>query len=323
MATITSSTSTPVTQTEDWQAWQRAHHRIQFIQKLLLTMVTGFTVLLFFFPVYFWITASVKPFSAIYGSPILIPETTGTWWSVVIGGRSYADVIREMQGAVNPNGGGGTIGYYAVPFLVDSIIIGLGSTVLVLLLAVPTAYALSRLSIRFKQNIVFFILSTRFMPAVTAILPIYLIYQQIRWVDTYHGLMLAHTMINLPIAILLLKSFFDDVPTELDDAAMVDGCTRFGAFRRIIIRYVAPGIAAAAVLCLIFSWNEFILTLYLTRVELRTIPIAMATYDAGTGDTEWGFLAAAGSAAMIPVFVFILFAQRHLIRGLTMGAVKS
>jgi len=321
VATLTSSTST--TPAQDWLTAQRAHHRNQWIGKLLLTVVTGFIVLLFFFPVYFWITASVKPFWAIYGSPIFIPETTGTWWSVVIGGRNYAEVMREMQGAVNANGGGGTIGYYSVPFLVDSLIIGLGSTWIVILVATPTAYALSRFMMRSKQNIVFFILSTRFMPAVTAILPIYLIYQQLRWIDTYHGLILAHTMINLPIAILLLKSFFDDVPQELDDAAMVDGCTRFGAFWRIVIRYVAPGIAAAAVLCLIFSWNEFLLTLYLTRSEIRTIPVAMSTYDSSSGGTEWGFLAAAGSAAMIPVFIFILFAQRHLIRGLTMGAVKS
>jgi multiple sugar transport system permease protein len=252
-----------------------------------------------------------------------IPAVTGTWWSVVIGGRNYAEILREQQGTINANGGGGTMGYYAIPFLKTSIIIGLGSTSLVMLIATPTAYALSRFNPRGKQNLVFFILSTRFMPVITTILPIYLVYKELDWIDTYHGLILAHMIINLPIAILLLKSFFDDVPQDLDDAAMVDGCTRFGAFWRVVIRYVTPGIAAAAVLCLIFSWNEFLLTLYLTRVELRTIPVAMTTYDSGTGDTEWGFLAAAGSAAMIPVFIFILFAQRHLIRGLTMGAVRG
>jgi multiple sugar transport system permease protein len=155
------------------------------------------------------------------------------------------------------------------------------------------------------------------------VLPLYLVYRSLGWIDTYHGLILAHIIINLPIAILLLKSFFDDVPSELDDAAMVDGCTRFGAFWRIIVRYVAPGMAAAAVLVLIFSWNEFLFTLYLTRSELRTIPVAMSTFDSSSGGTEWGFLAAAGSAAMIPVFIFILFVQRHLVRGLTMGAVRG
>ena len=99
---------------------------------------------------------------------------------------------------------------------------------------------------RGKQNLVFFILSTRFMPAFTVILPLYLIYKELGLNDTLHGLVLAHVIINLPIAILLLKSFFDDVPQDLDDAAMVDGCTRWGAFARILIRYIAPGIAAAA-----------------------------------------------------------------------------
>jgi multiple sugar transport system permease protein len=308
-----------------WKEIQAAQHRKQLISKIALTIVTGIIVLIFFFPVYFWLTASFKPFWAIYASPpeLGFPGFTLSWWSTVIGGAPYAEIIRAEAGGTAGTGGGGTAGYYAVPFLLTSIVVGVTSTFLVVLIATPTAYALSRFTMRGKQNLVFFILSTRFMPAVTAVLPIYLVYQQLRWIDTYHGLVLAHTMINLPIAILLLKSFFDDVPADLDEAAMVDGCTRFGAFWRIIIRYVAPGIAAAAVLCLIFSWNEFLLTLYLTRSEIRTIPVAMSTYDSSSGGTEWGFLAAAGSAAMIPVFIFILFAQRHLIRGLTMGAVKS
>jgi multiple sugar transport system permease protein len=250
-------------------------------------------------------------------------EPIPSWWSVVIGGRDYFDVVREVAAATAGTGGGGTGGYYVVPYLQTSIIVGLCSTALAVLIATPTAYALSRFNMRGKQNIIFFILSTRFMPAVTAVLPIYLVYQELNWIDTYHGLILAHMVINTPIAILLLKSFFDDIPQDLDEAAMVDGCTRFGAFYRIVVRYVAPGIAAAAVLCLIFSWNEFLFTLYLTRSELRTIPVAMSTFDSSSGGTEWGFLAAAGSAAMLPVFIFILFVQRHLVRGLTLGAVRG
>lgn len=309
----------------DWHRQQRMHHRRQFIAKIFLTIVTASIVLVFVYPIYFWITASIRPFREIFTMPppIAVYEPTGSWWSVVIAGRPYLEVVKEVAGGNSGTGGAGTAGYYVVPFLITSIIVGLFSTALVIAIATPTAYALSRFQPRFKQNVVFFILSTRFMPAVSTVLPLYLIYKELDWIDTYHGLILAHTVINLPIAILLMKSFFDDVPSELDDAAMVDGCTRWGAFWRVIIRYVAPGMAAAAVLALIFSWNEFIFTLYLTRSELRTIPVAMSTFDSSSGGTEWGFLAAAGSAAMVPVFIFILFVQRNLVRGLTMGAVKG
>jgi multiple sugar transport system permease protein len=322
MATTTSSS--PL---KDWRDQQRRHHRNQRLSKLALTLITALIVLIFIFPICFWFSVSVKPFRYIFTLPphLTFPpnEITGAWYSTVIGGRPYADVIRAEVGTTSSTGGAGIGGYYVIPFLQASIIIGLSSTAIVILIAVITAYALSRFNLRFKQNIIFFILSTRFMPGVAVVLPLYLMYKQFGWIDTYGGLILAHAVINLPLAILLLKSFFDDVPQDLDDAAMVDGCTRFGAFRRIIIRYVAPGVAAAAVLVLIFSWNEFLFTLYLTRSEIRTVPVAMSTFDSSSGGTEWGFMAAAGSAAMIPVFIFILFVQRHLIRGLTMGAVRG
>lgn len=310
---------------DEWKRIQRAQHMRKRLGKLVLTLVTGLIVLIFFFPIYFWLTASVKPFQAIFTVPprLDIPEFTTSWWSVVIGGRAYAEVVVEEVGATSGTGGGGTFGYYVVPFLVTSTVVAASSTAVVIVIATITAYALSRFDFKHKQNYVFFILSTRFMPPVAAALPLFLMYKELKWIDTFHGLVLVHIVINLPLAILLIKSFFDDVPRDLDEAAMVDGCTRWGAFWRIIARYVAPGIAAAAVLCLIFSWNEFLLTLQLTRSELRTVPVAMSTYDSSSGGTEWGFLAAAGSSAMIPVFIFILFVQRHLVRGLTLGAVRG
>jgi multiple sugar transport system permease protein len=310
----------------DLSATRRAQHRQQFISRLLLTLLTGAIVFVFIFPIWFWFSASFKTFEEIFNLPpkLLGFATTDTWWSVVIGGRPYVEAVREAVGATAGTGGAGTVGYYTVPFLLNSVFYALASTFVVLLIATPTAYALSRFNMRGKQNVVFFILSTRFMPAFAAVLPITLIYRSLELDDTRIGLVLAHVLINLPIATLLLKSFFDDVPTELDDAAMVDGCTRFGAFWRIIVRYVAPGMAAAAVLCLIFSWNEFIFSLYLIRIpDLRPVSVTFATFDSSSGGTEWGFLAAAGTAAMVPVFIFILFVQRNLIRGLTLGAVRG
>ncbi len=309
----------------DWHRQQNIQHRNQRLSKLALTIVCGVIVLIFIFPIYFWINVSLKPLTQIFTLPpqLGIAKVSTASYSVVIGGRPYLEVIREEAESNKGTGGAGTGGYYAIPFLRDSLIIAVGSTTLVILTATITAYALSRFTMRFKQNIVFFILSTRFLPPVVAALPLYLMYKQFGWIDTYGGLILVHAVVNLPIAVLLLKSFFDDIPQDLDDAAMVDGCTRFSAFWRVLVRYVAPGIAAAAVLCLIFSWNEFLLTLYLTRSDIRTLPVAMSTFDSSSGGTEWGFMAAAGTAGMIPVFIFILFVQRHLVRGLTLGAVRG
>lgn len=324
MTAITSPTPSAVSQ--DWRRLHQRHERQRFLGKLLLTFVACIIVFLFVFPIFYWFRLSITPFRYVFVLPprLDFPETTDAWWSVVVGGQSYQDVIRREAGANAGVGGAGPGGYDIKPKIVNSIFLGLSSTAVVMLVATITAYALSRFNPRGKQNLVFFILSTRFMPPVAVVLPLYLVYKNIGWIDQWHGLILAHVVINLPLAILLLKSFFDDVPRDLDDAALVDGCTRFGAFWRVVIRYIAPGVAAAAVLCFIFSWNEFIFALYLTRIpEMRTVPVTMMTFDSSSGPTEWGFMAAAGTAAMIPVFIFILFAQRYLIRGLTMGAVRG
>jgi len=327
MATISQSKkATSARATDDaWRAEQRAHHRNQLIRKVLLTLLTLSIVLVFFFPIYFWIGASFRPFQDIFAKPPLLtfPEFTTSWWEVVIGGADYGDIVRREVGGRGGTGGGGTLGYYAIPYLMDSIIIGLSSTAIVIAISVTTAYALSRLRVWGQQNWIFFVISTRFMPPVAVALPLFLLYREIGWIDTYQGVILAHTVINLPLAILLMKSFFDDIPQDLDEAAMVDGANRFGSFWRVVLPLAAPGMAAAAILSFIFSWNEFLLTLYLTRSEIRTLPVAMSTFDSSSGGTEWGFLAAAGSAGMIPVFIFILFVQRHLVRGLTLGAVKA
>ncbi len=320
MAVVTNS------QMRENQLFQQRQHRRKFIQKLIVTIVTGFIVLVFIFPIFYWARLSITPYQYVFTIPprFDFPATTTAWWSVVAGGRSYSDVILEQVGGNSGVGGAGTGGYDIRPRILNSVSIAGASTAIVMLVATFSAYALSRFDMRAKQNIVFFILSTRFMPGVAVVLPLYLMYRQIGLYDTRIGLILAHVVINLPIAILLLKSFFDDIPRELDDAAMVDGCTRFGAFWRIIVRYVAPGLAAAAVLCFIFSWNEFLFSLYLTRTpELQTVPVTIRTYDASAGTTEWGMMAAAGTAAIVPVFIFVLFVQKYLVRGLTLGAVRG
>ncbi|MCS6826207.1 MAG: carbohydrate ABC transporter permease [Caldilinea sp.] len=287
----------------------------------LRTILIVFIVFIFVFPIYFWFLASFKPFGLIFTlPPVFFFEPTFTWYSVVLGGVPYNKVMLELTGALTSTGGGL---YYSVPYIIDSIIIATISTLLVVLVGTPAAYALSRFPMRRRHDVAFWILSTRMMPVVVAAMPFFLMYRALGWIDTYHGVVLVHTVINLPLAILLLKSFFDEVPFDLDEAAMVDGATRWQAFYKVIIYYVLPGLAATAILSFIFSWNEFLLTLTLTRTSVRTMPVAASTFDTATGGTEWGFLAALGTSAMVSVFIFVLFVQRHLVRGLTMGAVKG
>jgi multiple sugar transport system permease protein len=137
----------------------------------------------------------------------------------------------------------------------------------------------------------------------------------------YLGLMMIYALMNLPIALLLMKSFFDDVPKDVDEAAMIDGATRWQSFSKVVLPMVRGGVAASAVLVFIFSWTEFLLSLFLTT-SIRTVPVKIQTFVTSTGN-EWGFIAALGTAAAIPSFIFILLVQRHLVRGLTLGSLKE
>jgi multiple sugar transport system permease protein len=193
--------------------------------------------------------------------------------------------------------------------------------------AVLAAYALSRMRFSGRETYLNWVLGQRFMPPIAILVPLVTIYAGLGMRDNqniylgYIGIVMIYALMNLPIALLLLKSFFDDVPQDVDQAAMIDGATRFQSFRLIVLPMVKGGIAAAAVLCFIFSWTEFLLSLFLTT-EIRTVPVKIQTFVTSTGN-EWGFIAALGTAAAIPSFIFILLVQRHLVRGLTLGSLKE
>jgi multiple sugar transport system permease protein len=288
--------------------------------KLVRTMVAIAITGLFFLPILWWMLASIKPTQEILTAPpkLFGFEPTLNWYRVVLGNTDPTSFNLEETGSVGRGSGGST--FYSIPYLRDSAIIGIGSTLLVIILSAPAAYALSRFTLRRRKDIAFWILSQRMMPPVVAAFPLFFVFRQLQWIDTYHGLILVHAAISAPLAILLLLSFFDEVPSDLDDAARVDGATRFQAFLNSL-QLIRGGIVATAVLTFIFSWNEFLLSLVLTTGIIRTVPVASSTFTTAFL-TEWGYLAALGTASMIPIFIFILLVQRHLVRGLTLGAVK-
>ena len=275
---------------------------------------------IFLLPILWWGLASIKPTQEILSVPpkLLDFDPTLNWYRVVLGNADPTQFNLETTGSVGRGSGGST--FFSLPYLRDSAVVGVGSTVLVLLLASPAAYAMSRFSLRWRKDLAFWILSQRMMPPIVAAFPLFFVFRTLGWIDTYHGLILVHAAMNVPLAVLLLMSFFDEVPRDLDDAAMVDGATRFGAFLNSLT-LVRGGLVATAVLAFIFSWNEFLLSLVLTTGVVRTVPVASSTFTTAF-ITEWGYLAALGIASMVPIFVFILIVQRHLVRGLTLGAIK-
>jgi multiple sugar transport system permease protein len=178
-----------------------------------------------------------------------------------------------------------------------------------------------------RDSFLNWVLGQRFMPPIAVIVPLVSMYKVLGMRDTdnlamgYVGLIMMHALINLPIAILLLKSFLDDVPKDVDEAAMIDGATRWQTFWKVVMPMVKGGLAATAVLCFVFSWTEFLLSLFLTTT-IRTVPVKITTFVTSTG-SEWGFISALGTAAVIPGFIFIILVQRHLVRGLTLGSLKE
>lgn len=209
----------------------------------------------------------------------------------------------------------------AGPYFMNSVIATVASTALVLVLAIPAAYALSIRPVKRTQDALFFFISTKMLPVVAVIMPIYVIAGQIKMLDNIATLIILYTAMNLPIAVWMMRSFFLEVPGEVLEAASLDGASLLGTMRRVLIPMVAPGIAATALICVIFAWNEFFFALNLTAANAATAPI----YLLSTMTSEGLFLArlsAASVLASLPVVLAGWVAQKQLVRGLSMGAVK-
>ena len=209
-----------------------------------------------------------------------------------------------------------------VPRFMNSLIVGFGSTFLAVLLGTLTAYAFSRFRVPLADDLLFFILSTRMMPPIAVAIPIYLMYRSLGLTDTHIGLILLYTAVNISLAVWLLKGFFDEIPREYEEAALVDGYTRLQAFRKVVLPQAITGIAATAIFCLIFSWNEYAFALLLTSGDAQTMP-PFIPFIIGEGGQDWPAVAAATSLFLIPIVFFTIVLRKHLLRGITFGAVRK
>ncbi len=268
------------------------------ISTLLIYTAVAAIVLFFGFPIYWTVLTSIKPVDLIAQNP-------------------PAFLFRP------------TLDYYQQIFsqpvlwrsLINSALIATISTLLAVSFGAPVAYALARFNFRGRETIAFFFLSTRMTPPVAVVLPFFLLARTFGLLDSKLILIIAYTTFNIGFVVWLLRGFFSEIPAEIDEAAMVDGCSRGSAFWHVVLPLAAPGIAAAAIICFIFCWNEFLFALILTNFSAKTLPVAAAGFVTDRL-VLWGNLCATAVITYIPVAFFAILARRHLIRGLTMGGVK-
>jgi multiple sugar transport system permease protein len=206
--------------------------------------------------------------------------------------------------------------------IANSTIVAFGATLLSIFFGTPAAYALARIPFRGSRWWFRGFLFARMVPAVALVVPMFVLLQQVGLKNTYFGLMLTHTSFALPLVVWMMHSFFQEVPHEIEEAAVIDGATRFQAFRLVALPLVVPGLAVTAALTIFFSWNEFLFALVLSGPATQTVPIGVSAF-VGTVSVDWGGSSAAAVIAMIPMFVIGLAIQPFLVRGLAFGAVKG
>jgi multiple sugar transport system permease protein len=269
------------------------------VKRVLLTIATVaiFGVILFP-PVVLFVTSIKTDIDALSFPPKWIFDPTL---------KNYVDILNTSP---------------LVDYAINSLIVASLNTLLCLIVGSMAAYGLARFKFRGADNLAFWILSIRMMPPVAAIIPIYILMKNIGLLDTPWCLVITYLTFNLPFVVWMMKGFFEEIPREIEESALIDGCSDVSVFFRIALPLVAPGLAATAIMVFIFSWNEFLFALILTGTKAVTLPVGIIGYMKETG-INWGYMTAGGILALIPVIVFMILVQKHLVKGLTLGALKG
>jgi multiple sugar transport system permease protein len=208
-----------------------------------------------------------------------------------------------------------------VSSLLNSFITTFFSTVIALGLGIPAAYALARFDWKHANTIAFVILLARMTPPIVMVLPFFMIARYLNISNTYIPIVIALSFFSVPFAVWMMRGFFEEIPRSIEEAAMIDGCTRFQSLRRIILPLVLPGVSATSILCALIAWNEFLFALVLTGQNTRTLPVLVNMF-VSERNIEWGVMSAAAIITVIPMVIFGLLVQNNLVKGLTMGSSK-
>ena len=258
--------------------------------------------LIFFFPIFWMVVTSFKTENdAQQETPVFFFDASFD---------RYREVLSGTAGTLTA----------AKAFGNSFFVVGL-STVIVLLLGIPAAYSLAVRPIDKWRDVLFFFISTKFLPIAAAVLPLFFFAREFDLIDTRTVLVIVYTALNLPLAVWMMRSFFDEVPKELIEAAQIDGASLISQLRSVILPIVSPGIAATALLSFIFAWNEYFLAVNLTRFDAATVPI-WVTANVSSRGQFFATLSAAATLASLPVIAAGWIAQKRLVRGLALGAIK-
>jgi ABC-type glycerol-3-phosphate transport system permease component len=270
------------------------------IRRGVLFAVSLAMLVVWVFPVAWGLLTSFKTERDVLAYPpeVIFPPTLVNYHEVFFGGASI------------------------VPNLVSSLIVSGLTTALTMLFAIPAAYALARLDLPWKRASGFWVLATQMLPPVGLVIPYFLLLQRVGWTDTYQGLVLVYLTFALPFAIWLLVSYFEEIPREMEEAALLDRAGRLRALWHLILPQAKGGIAVTVIFVFLNSWNEFLFAVVLGGNNVRPVTVAMFNFIS-LEQTQWARLAAAAMAGMAPVIVLGLIAQRHIVKGLTVGAVKG
>jgi multiple sugar transport system permease protein len=253
---------------------------------------------LFLFPIYWLFSISLKTPEEIFASPPV-------WYPASIQFDNFKVLFKDGDAITVWN----------------SLFIAGVSTVLAMFLGTLCAYSLARFNTG-GDNLAIWIISQRMIPPIVVVFPLFLLYVWLGWVDTYHGLILLYTAFNLPYVIWMMRGYIEDIPAELEESALVDGCTRWQVLVKVIFPMARTGLFATAVFTFVFAWNDFIFALVMTRSEVTTYPVQVTHYFGGQSNF-WAKIAAMSVLGAAPVFVAVAFLQRYLVRGISMGAVKG
>jgi multiple sugar transport system permease protein len=266
------------------------------IVALILLVVLLWTL----FPIYYLFITSVKPAKQLFETPprLITRPTLSTYQDILVAQKFYR-------------------------FFVNSLIISVAATALALVIGAMAAYAFSQWKFRGREGWFFLSLIGRMFPPFTTLIPIYLMVKYARLMDTRIALILIYMAFLLPLILLILREFFAGVPQEICECARIDGCNHRQIFTRIVVPLSINGILAAGVLAFVNAWNEFLFALVLTSFRAKTAPVALGTFVEGEGMIQWGQLGVLGLCTILPTILFMVFMQKFLVRGLTLGALKG
>mgnify|MGYP000335988573 CR=1 FL=1 len=275
---------------------------INAVKYFLILVVLGF----FLFPIYWIFRLSLAPQSLVYDPSKFFFIPTLKYYKEILFSRTF---IFSMN--------------YTHYFL-NSLIVSTLSTAMALIIGALAAYAFARFKFKGSSNFEFYILSALFAPPAAFIVPIFLLLRTFGLLDTQFGLALVYLIFNIPFTTWMLKSIFREIPVEIEEAAMIDGCSRLQVLTKVTLPLARTGIGAAAIFDIILSWNEYTFASVLTSTRATTLPVTLGTFvSSGVKPIYWGYAAASAVLVMLPMIILAFIIQKHLVRGLTLGAVKG